>query len=272
MQKSQRHCFILTLLLLCSGCGDGEPNVRPTQTKAAVSHAEAKAFCDLIQNGDLEAVKKLISRRPNLANGREADGDTPLGWASVYGHVEILALLLESGADPKARSKQGGTALYVAKDSQIVSRLVDAGASVNATTDTGYTALHSAAGGDRYSSVVSLIEHGADVNATTQWGETPLHRSLDYLRDPRIVEFLLSKGAKMDALDGFGRTALHRLMGAGVVQYLGDDEKHVKTLRMLINARASISIRDKDGKTAISHAEENGCERSLAILRQGAKQ
>ena len=42
-------------------------------------------------------------------DSRSISGETPLHWASAYGHVEVVRLLLEHGADPNARTKYGMT-------------------------------------------------------------------------------------------------------------------------------------------------------------------
>jgi ankyrin repeat protein len=49
-----------------------------------------------------------------------------------------------------------------------------------------------------------LIEHGADVNAAGQFGWTPLHAAA-YQGLNDSIEYLVSKGAKIDQKDNFGR-------------------------------------------------------------------
>jgi ankyrin repeat protein len=51
------------------------------------------------------------------------------------------------------------------------------------------------------------VEHGADVNAAGQFGWTALH-SATYQGLNDVIEYLVSKGAKLDAKDGFGQTPL----------------------------------------------------------------
>ena len=50
-----------------------------------------------------------------------------------------------------------------------------------------------------------LVEHGADVNGVGQFGWTPLHAAA-YQGLNDVIEFLVGKGAKLDAKDGFGQT------------------------------------------------------------------
>ena len=52
-----------------------------------------------------------------------------------------------------------------------------------------------------------LVEHGVDVNAVGQFGWTALHNAA-YQGLNDVIEYLASKGAKLDAKDGFGQTPL----------------------------------------------------------------
>ena len=52
-----------------------------------------------------------------------------------------------------------------------------------------------------------LVEHGADVNAAGQFGWTALHAAA-YQGLNDVIEYLVSKGAKIDQKDNFGQTPL----------------------------------------------------------------
>ena len=49
-----------------------------------------------------------------------------------------------------------------------------------------------------------LVEHGADVNAVGQFGWTALHAAA-YQGLTDVIEFLVSKGARLDQMDASGR-------------------------------------------------------------------
>jgi hypothetical protein len=52
-----------------------------------------------------------------------------------------------------------------------------------------------------------LLEHGADVNAAGQFGWTALHAA-SYQGITDLIEFLVGKGAKIEAMDTFRQTPL----------------------------------------------------------------
>jgi len=152
--------------------------------------------------------------------------------------VAIVKSLLAHKADPNIRFKQeranavtvnevsleGATALVLAAEVnnlEAVKALLAAGADPFITTEHGTSALILAAGGGTnvqqirspeeravaIETVKLLVGLGADVNASGQFGWTPLHAAA-YQGLDEVVEFLVSKGAKIDDMDAFGQTAL----------------------------------------------------------------
>ncbi len=57
-------------------------------------------------------VRRLLSVGAGV-NVQDSDGDTPLHWASMKGHVQVVVELLKHGADIEAKEIHGGT-LYTA--------------------------------------------------------------------------------------------------------------------------------------------------------------
>ena len=99
-------------------------------------------------NGHLDFVALLISRGTQI-NAFSELGLAPLHLAAFKGHYGVCRLLLGSGADKDARTREGGeTPLHLAVGEQfndVVRVLLAAGADKTLVTVTGETALHIAA-------------------------------------------------------------------------------------------------------------------------------
>lgn len=130
--------------------------------------------------GDLPRVRALVDREGSAANAVSPDGYSPLGLAAFFKRRDVVAYLLERGADPRAASRQGGfTPLHSAvatdagpSDNDIVRLLLASGADPNARSASGGTPLHTVAfTGDR-AGVDALLAHGADASIENAKGET----------------------------------------------------------------------------------------------------
>jgi ankyrin repeat protein len=60
------------------------------------------------KQGDLERVKGILETDGRLANVRDEAGATPLHYAAIHGHRQIVQLLLERGADINSRDSRFG--------------------------------------------------------------------------------------------------------------------------------------------------------------------
>ncbi len=74
----------------------------------ASAEVNVNPFCKAIMAGDIDTVKKLIDLGADV-NERSV-GMTPAMFAARYNKPEILKLLIEDGANLKAKSDKGYTA------------------------------------------------------------------------------------------------------------------------------------------------------------------
>lgn len=116
-------------------------------------------------------------------------GATPFLLAAMAGDVDVMRVLVESGADPRRTAKDGTTALmvaaglgrYLAESRVTTARALDA--------------------------VTFALAQGIDVNATNEAGSTALHGAA-LIKADDVVELLAASGATLDVKNARGQTPL----------------------------------------------------------------
>jgi hypothetical protein len=111
-------------------------------------HPADAAILRAAQLGEVEAARKAIAEGADV-NCIDPDDRvaTPIVHAASHGHIEIVKLLLQKGADPNARNIGSNTALMLAArfgHIEVVKALIAGGADVNARDRFGDTALDNA--------------------------------------------------------------------------------------------------------------------------------
>jgi len=91
-------------------------NSTTTNLDIATVVTETDAFCTLIKQGNLEAVKGMIEAGADV--NKKSVGMTPLMYAARQNRVEIVKLLIANGANVKVKSNRGITALKYAEMSK----------------------------------------------------------------------------------------------------------------------------------------------------------
>ena len=110
----------------------------------------SKEIIKAAKSGNVLRIKELLAADSSLINARDKDGSTPLHCATWKGQQEVVASLLEAGADVNAH---------------------------NTNEHWGTTPLHAAAHANQAAIAQMLIDRGADVNAKDMTGQTPMHHT-----------------------------------------------------------------------------------------------
>jgi ankyrin repeat protein len=141
------------------------------------------------------------------ANAATLIGTTPL-FPAVNASAEATRLLLDHGADPNRATRAGVTPILFTRDAAVVSLLVARGADVRARSKVGETALMDVAARGDLAGAKLLLERGADVNAVDHRGYTALVLAAHFDGDAvELVRLLLAAGADPHAI-AEGETAL----------------------------------------------------------------
>jgi uncharacterized protein len=127
---------------------------------------EAAAF------GRVDRLRELLEGDPGRAAEFSPDGFTALHFAAFFAQPEAAGLLLERGADARARARNAMTveplhSAAAADQTEIARMLLDAGADPNAVQEGGFAPLHASAANGNAELVELLLERGADRAAAT---------------------------------------------------------------------------------------------------------
>jgi uncharacterized protein len=126
---------------------------------------------------------------------------------------------------------------------------------VNSTDKYGFTPLHGVAGEDQYKMLEYLITKGANVNAQNEDGIAPLHLA-SY---PHVVQILVSAGANLNIRDKSGNTPLH------VITEHQDDTSDV--IQALVQAGADINAQNSDSDTPLDIALSREDEEKIEVIK-----
>lgn len=128
-----------------------------------------------VKANDASRVAELL-RQGADPNGMDANGMTPLHFASYRGGMTVALRLVAEGADVHARDSLGLRPLHAAAFSgraNVARLLIALGASVNARDNAGMTPLHCAAANGNREVAEILLGAGADLQALSNGGLTP---------------------------------------------------------------------------------------------------
>lgn len=214
-----------------------------------------------------ERVARRLAEEPLLARAAQADGVTALFYAAWAGDARSARLLLDAGAEVSPRAKRFWaclTPLHAALQQghrEVVAALLDHGADVDAfAAEPGQyrpTPLHVAARWGTHEDVILLLDHGADPN-----GGSPVADSLDTggltwavcAGDVALVKLMLERG--LDLAHERHREALHRAAERG----------HVEMVRLLIEHGADPRAVDTHGETPLERARSLGKPAVVQLL------
>ena len=188
-----------------------DSNVSANGTKSMIM---AGVLDSAITEGDEAKTRKLLAYSYDV-NCKDGDGMTPLLLAAHFKHEKIVRLLLEQGADPRAKCSKGRTTLHwliMSPRTQITESLIDLllrnRPPFEVADGNGITPLMAACVSGDSLLAERLIRHGADVRAKKVSGVNALHYAA-YSGKAAMISMLLDYGAELEVRDCNGYTPLH---------------------------------------------------------------
>jgi ankyrin repeat protein len=143
---------------------------------------KAELLCHASFNGEMETIRYQLTRKYDREE-KDQDGNTPVHWACLKSHSDILKALLEKDFLFDHQNKLGDTPLHFACASGFadgVKQLIAKGAKIWVRNKTRATPLHFTVASDRSDILGQLRRAGpeeftAHVNDQNNKGDTALH-------------------------------------------------------------------------------------------------
>ena len=245
--------------------------MRMTQRRLSCTSELVQQVC----NGRLDEVKKLLERRADINCKRggnfppEFDAEdecpqTPLSWAAIYGHVEMVGFLLEQCAGIQIQDKYQQTPLSRAARygyAPIVKLLLEKKAQRETQSCNDETPLSLASQKGHSKVVRLLLENRAEIDTQNCNAETPISLA-SQKGHSEVVQLLLENDAEIDTQNSNARTPLS----------LASQKGHSEVVQLLLENDAEIEREDKGKRTPLSWAVDMGHLEIVELLLENNAQ
>ncbi|XP_015759142.1 PREDICTED: transient receptor potential cation channel subfamily A member 1 homolog isoform X2 [Acropora digitifera] len=249
-------------------------SAKPNQDESQVPEIEDVSHITLHQaarDGKADVIEHKVQNfggnKARLLNKGDEANNTPLHCAVRYGHVNVVKLLSEFGADISKPGEYGASPLHYAarfRDTNTVRQPGSRYSSNDDLADVEISAAHAPVttalstdkiGGDvnlshemqvstedsTESLIMFLVQQGGDVNVCDNYGLSPLHYAASKGNLTAVRELLQCDGIKIDQKDASRSTPLHCAAADGAVE----------VVKALLDAGADVTARDNEERTPI---------------------
>lgn len=209
------------------------------------------------------AAARLLLERGAQVDVREAWRDqTALIWAAAQAQPEMVALLLEHGADANARSRPNDWQRQVSAERRRMYRPIG-----------GMTALMYAARTGCVGCAEALVEGGADMDLGDPRNVTPLIVAINNFHFD-VAALLVEAGASLDVWDWWGRSPLYAAVDMNTIPQGGrpdrrstDETTSLALIEQILSNGANPNLQLKLTPPYRKRGPDRGCD---AMLTTGA--
>ena len=263
-------------------------------TAQAAEPASNRDIFDAAAEGDVHTTR-FFSRQPTVdMNAGDIKGATPMYYAVVNGHAEVVTVLLDAGAttqdiidglvmdgmhglhleEPVRFTGIDGISpfLAAAREGQfkVLTAILDHGGvdiDINHGTGTNYmddfgntvgaTAMFLAAKGGHVEAMKVLLDHGACIHQCTEHGWSPMCVAANG-GHVGAIKLLINSGANLNGVAEFGGAPIHIASKAG----------HAEVARVLLKAGANARGPTMENDFALHLAAKHGHLDTVRVLAE----
>ena len=239
-----------------------DPFRDPFQEHPSPPNASALYYASLCGFSGLASY--IICTHGEDVNAKSGYYGTPLRAASYTGHIDVVRVLLEHGANANTIDENNPlSSAYRGKHLEIMRLLLEHGADADALyRSEGDLILHQASSNGQAEVVHLLLRHNVDVDARGAFGWTPL-QCASLFGHTEVVQVLLDHGANINELANGYNSPL----------FLAIREGFLKVVQLLLEHGADVNIHDDSDQTPYQVAESlEIAEIVRLLLEYGAKE
>ncbi|KAI9854237.1 MAG: hypothetical protein M1813_001322 [Trichoglossum hirsutum] len=215
------------------------------------------------RRGGIEVARILVEHGANVSI-KDKELYSPLQWACAVGNYEVAEFLLDNGAEFESGDAVEINPLIQAACGSpreefvdIVALLLDRGANIHAKDRSGMTALFHATMKGKLETAEYLVEAGADLYHRDHNGWTLLHLAVSK-GHAEVLQYFLERGMDANVLSWHGTRAPPLHFAAET----GDQDM----LEILLASGADRDLEASDGKTAAEWAHKMGHSGAARLL------
>lgn len=220
------------------------------------------ALCQAALRGDVQQMSGLLAQGANI-NGRNGEGNSPLGCAILANQEDAVRFLIGSGADTNGKDMKIPPVFLAASVGSIgvAKMLIDQGTwNVNAASWSGQSYFVDVCNSENLEGIQLLLDNGAKPNTTNTSGRPVLAQAVKK-GNLELVRMLLRHGANPDTSDLSGNSLLS----------IAASQDRMDMMKLLLESGTNASSKNLSGLSVLADAiAKRKLDMAELLLKHGA--